>query len=169
MCFLNCKLHYMWLLLFREVQFSLVAQLCLILHDPMDCSKHTRLPCPSPTSRACSKSCPLSQWCHPTISSPIVPFSSCLQSFPASGPFPMSQFFASFGQSSGASASASILPMEHSGLISFMTDWFDLPAVQGNFKSLIQHHSSKASILWCSAFFIVQLYSHIHTRLLEKP
>ena len=71
----------------------------------------TRPPCPSPTSRACSNSCPLSQWCHPTISSSVVPFSSCLQSFPASGSFPTSQFFASGGQSIGVSASAPVLPM----------------------------------------------------------
>ena len=73
--------------------------------------QHARLPCPSPTPRACSNSCPSSQWCHPTISSSIVPFSSCLHSFPASGSFPMSQFFASGGQSIGASASASVLPI----------------------------------------------------------
>ena len=73
--------------------------------------QHTRLPCLSPTPRACSNSCPLSRGCHPTISSSGIPFSSCLQSSPASGPFPMSQFFASGGQSIGASASASVLPM----------------------------------------------------------
>ena len=73
--------------------------------------QHTRLPCPSPTPRACSNSCPSSQWCHPTISSSVVPFSSCLQSFPASGSFPISPFFASGGQSTGVSALASVLPM----------------------------------------------------------
>ena len=76
--------------------------------------QHNRLPCPSSTPGACSNSCPSSQWCHPTISSSVVPFSSCLQSFPASGSFPVSQkawFFASGGQSIGASASASVLPM----------------------------------------------------------
>ena len=73
--------------------------------------QHARLPCPSPTPRARSNSCPLSRWCHPTISSSVIPFSSCLQSFPASGSFPMSQFFAAGGQSIGASASASVLPM----------------------------------------------------------
>ena len=73
--------------------------------------QHARLPCPSPTPRACSDSCPLSPWCHPTISSSFVPFCSCLQSFPASGSFPISQFFASGGQSIGASASASVLSM----------------------------------------------------------
>ena len=73
--------------------------------------KHARLPCPSPTPGASSNSYPLSQWCHPTISSSIIPFSSCLQSFPASGSFPMSQFFTSGGQSIGVSASTSVLPM----------------------------------------------------------
>ena len=73
--------------------------------------QHTRPPCPSPTSRACSNSCPLSQWCHPAISSSVVPFSSCPQSLPASGSFPMSQLFTWGVQSIGVSASASVLPM----------------------------------------------------------
>ena len=77
--------------------------------------QHTRLPCPSPTPRACSSSCQLSQWCQPTISSSVVPFSSCPQSFPASGSFPMSRLFTSGGQSIGVSASASILPMNVQG------------------------------------------------------
>ena len=102
----------------------------------------------------------IDSWCHPTISSSVVPFSSCPQSFPVSGSFPMSWLFSSGGQSIGDSASASVLPMNIQ-LFSFRTDWFDL-AVQETLKRL-QHHSSKASILWCSAFF------HIHTWLLEKP
>ena len=81
--------------------------------------QHARPPCPSPTPRVYSNSCPLSQWCHPTISSSVVPFSSCLHSFPASGSFPMSQFFTSGGQIIGASASASVLPMN-------IQDWFPL-------------------------------------------
>ena len=81
--------------------------------------QHARLPCPSPAPRACSNSCSSSQWCRPTISSSVIPFSSCLQSFPASGSFPMSQFFTSDGQSIGASASASVLPMS-------IQDWFPL-------------------------------------------
>ena len=86
------------------------------------------------------------------------PFSICLQSFPASGSFPKSRPFTSGGQSIGFSASASVSPSdEYSGLIFFRMDWLDLPAVQGTLKSLLQHYSSKASILWCSAFFIVQL------------
>ena len=81
--------------------------------------QHARPPCPSTTPGACSSSCPLSQWCHPTISPSIVPFSSCLQSFPASGSFSMSRFFTSDSQSIGVSASASVLPMN-------IQDWFPL-------------------------------------------
>ena len=116
--------------------------------------QHTRLPCPSPTPGACSDSCPLSRWCHPTTSSSLVPFSSSLQFFPASGSFPMSQFSTSGSQSIGASASASVLPLN-------IQDWFPLGLtvlkVQGTLKSLLQHHSSKASILQRSAFLMVQL------------
>ena len=123
--------------------------------------QHIRLPCPSPSTGICSDSCPLSRWCHPTISSCLVPFSSCPQSFPASGFFPMTWLFASGGQSIAASASASCL-LQHScqwilRVDFFKIDWFDLLAVQGSLKSLLQHHSSNASILWCSAFFMGQL------------
>ena len=104
-----------------------------------------------------SNSCPLSQWCHPTISSSVIPFSSHFQSFPASESYPVNQFFASGGQSYW-SFSFSISPSsEYSGLISFRVDWLDLLAVQGTLKSLLQHHSLKASIFWDSAFFTVQL------------
>ena len=99
--------------------FSSVPQLCLTLK--LHGLHHARLPCPSPAPEACSNSCPLSRWCHPPISSSVVPFSSCLQSFPASGSFPVSQFFASGGQSIGASASASVLPLELAGLISLLS------------------------------------------------
>ena len=100
--------------------------------------------------------CPLSRWCCPAISSFIVPFFSHLWSFPASESFQMSQFFSSGGQSIGVSASASVLPMKL-GLISFRMDRLDLLAVQGTLKSLLQHHHLKVSILWHSAFLIVQL------------
>ena len=126
--------------------------------------QHARLPFPSLIPRVYSNSCPLSWWCHATISSSVIPFSSHLQSFPASGCFQMSQLFASGGKSIGVSASASFLPMNIQAdfrLISFRMDWLDLLAVQGTLKSLLQHHSSKASILGCSAFFIVQI-SHPH-------
>ena len=108
---------------------------------------HASLPCSSPTPGACSNSCPLSQWCHPTILSSVIPFSSCPQSFPASGSFPVSQFFASSGQNIGASTSASVLPMN-------IQNWFSLGLIglislqsKRLFKSLFQDHSSKASIL----------------------
>ena len=98
------------------IQFSCsVMSDSLRLHEP----QHTRPPCPSPTPGVYPNSCPLSRWCHPTISSSVIPFSSHLQSFPASGSFQMSQFFTSGGQSIGASASASVLPMN-------IQDWFPL-------------------------------------------
>ena len=112
--------------------------------------QHSRLSCPSPCPRTCSNSCPLGWWCHPTISSSVIPYSSCVQSFPASGSLLISWFFTSGGQIIGASASASILPV-NTGLISFRMDWLDLLAVQEALKSLLQHHSSKASILCHSA------------------
>ena len=111
--------------------------------------------CPSPTPEVHSDSCPSSHWCHPAISSSVVPFSSCPQSLPASGFFPMSQLFTWGGQSTGVSALASFLPKKSQ--ISFRMDWLDVLAVQGTPKSLLQHHSSKASILQCSVFFTVQL------------
>ena len=129
--------------------------------------QHTRLPCPSLTPRAYSNSCPLSQWCHSTISFSIIHFSYCLQSFPTSESFPMSQFFASGGLRIRVSA-FSISPSNQSGLISSRIDSFDLLAVQGTLKSLLQHHTSKASILQHSAFFM-NSHSHIHTWPLEKP
>ena len=109
--------------------FSSVAQSCLTLRPRG--LQHARPLCPSLTPGAYSNSCPLSRWCHPTISSSVIPFSSYLQSFPASGSFPMSQFFASGGQSIGVSASASVSPSnEYSGLISFRIDRFDFLVVQ---------------------------------------
>ena len=120
-------------------------------------SQHARPPCPSPTPGVYSNSCPSSQWCHPAISSSVIPFSSCPQSPPASGSFPKSQLF-TWGGPKYWSFSFSISPSnEHPGLISSRMDWLDLLAVQGTLKSLLQHHSSKASILWRSAFFTVQL------------
>ena len=118
--------------------------------------QHARLPCPSPTAGACSNSCPSNWWCHPTISSSVVPFSSCLQSLPASGSFQMSQLFALDGQSIGVSALHQSFQWT-TRTDSSKTDWFDLLIVQGTLKSLLQHHSSKASVLQCLALFIVQL------------
>ena len=139
----------------NSVRFS-----CSVVSDSLRPHRlqHTRLPCPSPTLGACLNSCPSSQWCHPTISSSVIAFSSCLQSFPASRSFPMSQFFASGGVSfstGGVSSSATVLPMN-------IQDWFPLRltgliSLLSKGLSRVQHNSSKASILWCSAFFIVQL------------
>ena len=123
--------------------------------------QHTRPPCLSPSPGVYSNPCPLSQWCHPTISSSVISFSSHFQSFPASGSFQMSQFFASGGQSIRVSASTSVLPMNIQDWFPLgWTGWISLQS-KGLFKSLFQYHSSKASILQCSAFFIVQL-SHLY-------
>ena len=136
-----------------SVQFShLVMSDSLGPHE-----QHARPPCPSPTPGVHPNPCPLSQWYHPTISSSAVPFSSCFQSFPASGSLQISQLISSGGQSIG-SFSFNISPSnEHPGLISFRMDWLDLLAIQGTLKNLFQHCSSKVSILRHSAFFIVQL------------
>ena len=110
------------------------------LWDPMDCSM-PNFPVLHHLPETCSNSCPLSLWCHPTISSSVIPFSSFLQSFPASGSFLMNQLFTSGGPSIRISPSN-----EYSGLISFRMDWLDLLAVQGTLKSLLQHHTQLKSI-----------------------
>ena len=123
--------------------------------------QHARPPCPSPTPRVYSSSCSSSRWCHPAISSSVVPFASCPQSLPASGSFPMSQLFAWDGQSIGVSASASLLPMN-------TQDWSPLGctgqiSLQSEGLSRVFSNTTvpKASIFWRSAFFIVQL-SHTY-------
>ena len=119
--------------------------------------QHARLPCQSPTPGACSNSCQLSWWCHPIISSSVVPFSSCLQSFPSIRVFSKESVLR-IRWPKYCSFSFRISSFnEYSGLISLRINWLDLLAVQGTLKSLLQHHSSKASILQCSAFYIFQL------------
>ena len=136
---------------FFQLSCSVISD-CLRPHEP----QHARPPCPSPTPGVYPNPCPLSRWCHPAISSSVIPYSSCPQSFPASGSSQMSQLFASGGQRTGVSASTSVLPMNtRTDLLSM--DWLDLLAVQGTLKSLLQQHSPKASILQPSVFFIVQL------------
>ena len=127
--------------------------------------QHTRPTCPLPMPTVYSNSSSLSQWCHPTISSSVVPFSSRLQSFPASGSFLMSQLFASGGQSIGASASTSVLPMNIQDRFPLGLVWS--PFCPRSLKSLLQHHSLKASVLRRSAFFTVQL-SHLYVTYWEK-
>ena len=129
--------------------------------------QHARPPCPSPTPRVYSNSCPLSQWCHPTISSSVVPFSSCPQTFPESGSFLMYQFFPSGGQSIGVSATASVPPMD-------IQNWFPL-----GWTGWISFQSKRLSRVFANATFQKHQFfgtqpsslsnSHIHTWLLEKP
>ena len=141
----------------------------LLSHDRLFLTpglQHTRLPSPSPTPEAYSNSFPLSRWCHPIISSSVAPFSSCLQSFPASGSFQMSQHFASGGQSFGVSASTSVLPMN-------IQDWF--PLGWTGWISLLPEGLSRVfsnTTVQKHQFFSAQRSlwsdSHIHTWLLEK-
>ena len=150
--------------LITSVEFSSVTQSCLTLWSHG--LRHARLPCPSRTPRACSNSCPLSPWCHATISSSVVPFSSCLQPFPASGCFPVSQFFASGGQSIGVSASASVLPMntqDWSPLGS--TGWISL---QSKGLSRVFSNTTVEKHQFFSAQLSFWSNSHIHTWPLEK-
>ena len=135
------------------IHFSSVQISCSVVSDSLwpHEPQHTRPPCSSPTPGVYPNSCPLSQWCHPTISSSVVPFSSCPQYF-------SNESALCIWLPKHWSFSVNISPSnEHPGLISFRMDWLDLLAVQGTLKSLLQHHSSKASILRCSACFIVQL------------
>ena len=127
--------------------------------------QHTWLPCPSPAPGACSNSCPFSRWCHPTISFSVVPFSSCLQSFPTSRSLPMSQFFTSDGQSTGVSASASVLPVN-------IQDWFPLGltaliSLQSKRLSRVFSNTTVQKHQFSSAQPSLWSNSHSHTSLLE--
>ena len=149
---------------FSSVQFS---------HSVMSSSlwphrlQHARPPCPSPTPRVYPNSCPLSRWCHPTISSSVIPFSSCPQSSPASGSFQMGQLFASGGQSIGVSASTSVLPMN-------IQDWFPLGwtgwiSLQSKGLSRVFSNTTVQKHQFFGAQLSLQSNSDIHAWLLEKP
>ena len=143
-----------------------VAKSCATLYDP-HWLPHTRFCCLSPFLGVCSNSRSLSWWCHPTISSSVIPFSSCLQSFPTSGSFPMSQFFASGGQRIGVSASASLLPIN-------IQDWFPLEctgwiSLQSKGQSRVFSNTTVQKHQFFDAQVSLLSNSHIHTRLLEKP
>ena len=140
------ELNFCYCFQFSSVHHSVVSN-SLWPHE----SQHARPPCPLPTPGVHSDSRPSSQWYYPAISSSVIPFSSCPQSLSESECFPMSQLFTWGGQSTRVSALASSLPKKIPGLIYFRMDWLELLAVQGTLKSLLQHHSSKASILRCSA------------------
>ena len=151
---------------YENINISLAQFSCSVVCDSLRSHglQHTRLPCSSPTPRGFTDSCPLSWWCHPTISSSVIPFSSHLQTFPElvfSNESVLRIRWPNYW-----SFSFSISPFnEYLGLISFRMDWLDLLAVQGTLKSLLQHHSSKASVLQLSACFIVQLsHSYMTTR-----
>jgi len=172
------RLHPVWVRLYdilSSAQFSHSVVCDSLWHHGL---QHARPPCPSATPGACSNSHLLSRWCHPAISSSVILFSSCPQSFPASGSFPMSQFFTSGGQRIGVSASTSVLAMN-------IQEWFPLGwtgciSLQSKGLSRV-FSSSKASLLQRSAFFMVQKHpffsaqlsswsnSHIHTQGLGKP
>ena len=161
---MRCLTLWYWFVCFISVQFSRS-----IMSNSMQSHElqHARPPCPSPTPRVHSNSCPSSRWCHPAISSSVVPFSSCPQSLPASESFPMSQFFTWGGQSIGVSALASVLPkntqdwspVEWTGWISLQSK--GLSRVFS--KTTVQRHQFFGSQLSS------QSKSHIHTRPLEKP
>ena len=154
----------LWKCYTRSVQFSCwVMSNSLWSHEP----QHARLPCPSPTARVYPNPCPLSWWCHPTISSSVVPFSSCPQSFPASGSFEMSQLFASCGQSIGVSTSTSVLPMN-------TQDWFPLEwtgwiSLQSKGLSRVFFNNTVQKHQFFGVQLTLQSNSHIHTWPLEKP
>ena len=136
------------------IQFSLIIQSCPTLYEPMD----SRLPCPSPTPGTCSNSCPLSQWCHSTISSSAIPFSSCLQTFPASGSFPMSQFFTSGGQSIGASASVLLMNIQNW----FPLGWTGLISLQSKGLSRVFTNTTVQEHQFFGAQLSLGSNSHIH-------
>ena len=149
--------------LLKGMQFSLVAQWCLALCNSMDCSMpgfH-----PSPTSGACSNSCPLSWWCHPTISS-CLPLLFLPSFLPSIRVFSNDSFLQIRWPKYGSYSFSIRLSNEFPGLMSLRMYWLDLLAVQGTLKSLLKHHSSKASVLWCSTLWS---NSHIRIWLLEKP
>ena len=150
--------------IFFKVQFSHSVMIdSLQPHEP----QHARAPCPSPTPGVYSNSCPFSRWCHPTISSSVIPFSSCPQSFPASGSFQVSQLFTSGGQNIGVSASTSVLPINTQDWSPLgWTGWISL---QSKGLSRIFSNTTVQKHQFFSAQPSSQPNTHIHTWLLEKP
>ena len=143
-----------------SVQFS-----CSVVSDSL--RPHERQHCPSPTPGVYPNSCPLSRWCHPAISSSVVPFSSCLQSFPASEPFPMSQLFSSSGQSIGASGSALVLPMNTQDWSPL--EWIGWTSLKSKGLSRVFSNTTVQKHQFFGAQLSLQSNSHIHTWPLEKP
>ena len=150
--------------LISSVQFSRSVVSDSLRHHEL---QHTRPPCPSPTPGVHSDSCPSSQWCHPAISSSVVPFSSCPQSLPASESFPMSQLFAWGGQSTGVSASASFLPKNNQGWSP--SEWTGCIFLQSKGLSRVFSNTTLQKHQFFSDQLSSQSNSHIHTWLVEKP
>ena len=171
----NSSILFVWLMIVIPSEMGVGSQMsllfsCQVMSDSGTHGlQHARLPCPSPSLEACSDSCPLSRWFHPTISSSVIPFLSCLQSFPASRSFPMNQLFPSGGQITGASASASVLPMTIQGWLPSNLIKTGLISLQS--KGLSRIFSS--TTVWKHHFFgaLPSLWSnsHVHTWLLERP
>ena len=152
------------LLIISSVQFS-----CSVVSDSLQPheSQHARPPCPSPTPGVHSDSRPSSRWCHPAISSSVIPFSSCPQSLPASESFPMSQLFAWGGQSTGVSASASVLPKKSQGWSP--SEWTGWISLQSKGLSRVFSNTTVQKHQFVGAQLSSQSNSHVHTWLLEKP
>ena len=152
-----------WKHFILSVQFSHSVSESLRTHR----LQHARLPCPSLTPEAYSNSCPLSQWCHLTISSSVIPFFSCLQSFPITGSFPMSQPFPSDGQSMGASSSTSVLPLKIQSW--FSLGWTGLISLQSNRLSRVFSNTTVQKHQFFGTQLSLWSNSQIHTWPLEKP
>ena len=157
------------LLLERKFMTNLVQFSLSVMSDSLWSleSQHARPPCPSPTPRVYSNLCPLSRWCHPAIPSSVLPFSSHLQSFPASGSFPMSQFFTSDGQSIGVSASASVLPKNTQDW--FLLEWIGWISLLYKGLSRVFSNTTVQKHQFFGAQLSSQSNSHVHTWPLEKP
>ena len=160
----TCRFH-----LLCNIRYHLNSHFCrLVMSDSLRLHglQHVRLPCPSPIPGACTNSCPWSQWCHPTISSSVISFSSCLQSFPASGSFPMSQFFTSRGQSIRASASTSDLPMNIQGW--FPLGWTGWISLQSKGHSRVFSNTTVQKHQFFDTQLSLRSDSYIYTWVLEK-
>ena len=163
---LGLIIHSAFIYVLIYIQFSSVAQSCPTLFDPMNRSQHARPPCPSPTPGVHPNSRPSGRWCHPAVSSSVVPFSSCSQSLPAPGSFPMSQLFAWGGQSIGVSASASVLPMNTQNWSAL--GWTGCISLQSKGLSRVFSNTTVQKHQFFGTQLSSQSNSHIHTWALEK-
>ena len=163
---LGLIIHSAFIYVLIYIQFSSVTQSCPTLFDPMNRSQHARPPCPSPTPGVHPNSRPSGRWCHPAVSSSVVPFSSCPQSLPAPGSFPMSQLFAWGGQSIGVSASASVLPMNTQNWSAL--GWTGCISLQSKGLSRVFSNTTVQKHQFFGTQLSSQSNSHIHTWALEK-